>query len=185
MAFGGVVGLVAAFVLTIESFRLAEDPGYVPSCSINPVLACGAVMESDQATAFGFPNPLLGVAGFSMVLALGVTVLAGARLPRWLWLVIQGGVVLAVVFVHWLFLQSVYSIGTLCPYCIAVWLATIPIFLYVTLRNLAAGALVASSRGRSSVAAALSYHGVLLTVWLLALTVLVGKEFWFYWQTLL
>jgi uncharacterized membrane protein len=47
----------------VEKVRMLEDPTRVPSCTIDPVLACGAVMNSDQAEAFGFPNPLLGIAG--------------------------------------------------------------------------------------------------------------------------
>ena len=185
LVISGVVGLAAAFALTIERFNLAEDPGYVPSCSFNPVLSCGAVMESDQAAVFGFPNPLIGVAGFAALAALGVALLAGASFPRWLWLAIQAGVLFAVVFVHWLFFQSVYEIGTLCPYCIVVWLVAIPTFFYVTLRNAMAGVLPVPARAGAAVEAVARYHGVTITVWLLVLIALVGEAFWYYWQTLL
>jgi uncharacterized membrane protein len=77
---GGLVGLVAAFVLAVEKYALLADPTYVPSCSLNPVLSCGSVMASPQAEAFGFPNPLLGVAGFAVVAATGAALLAGGRL---------------------------------------------------------------------------------------------------------
>ena len=43
---GGLVGLVAAAVLLVERIHLAEDPTYVPSCSINPILSCGNVMQT-------------------------------------------------------------------------------------------------------------------------------------------
>src|SRR5690606_20522285 len=64
MTVTGVVGALAAFVLTVEKMHLLRDPSYVPTCSINPVLSCGSIMASDQAEAFGFPNPLLGLALF-------------------------------------------------------------------------------------------------------------------------
>ena len=83
---GGVLGLTAAFVLTVEKIALLKDPAYVPTCSVNPVLSCGSVMRTPQAGVFGFPNPLLGVAGFAVVTTVGVALLAGARFPRWLWL---------------------------------------------------------------------------------------------------
>ena len=140
-------------------------------------------MESSQAAVFGFPNPVIGVAGFAALTALGIALIGGANLPRWLWLVVQAGVTFAVGFVHWLFFQSVYEIGALCPYCIVVWLATIPVFLYVTLRNALAGVL--GDRIRRIAAGAARNHGVVLTVWLLILTGLVGEAFWYYWQTLL
>lgn len=57
LTLASVVGLVAAFVLLLEKIALLTDPAYVPSCSINPVLSCGSVMNTDQAAAFGFPTP--------------------------------------------------------------------------------------------------------------------------------
>ena len=59
---GGVVGFIAAAVLLVERIRLAQDSDYVPTCSLNPVLSCGSVMETAQASLLGFPNPIIGVA---------------------------------------------------------------------------------------------------------------------------
>ena len=36
---GGAIGFLAAFVLTVERFKLLTDPAYKPSCSINSVLS--------------------------------------------------------------------------------------------------------------------------------------------------
>ena len=47
---------------------------------------------------------------------------------------------------HWLIFQSLYVIGALCPYCMAVWAVTIPICWYVTLHNLERGHLPVSTR---------------------------------------
>src|SRR5262245_3394765 len=125
---GGAVGLVAAFTLTLEKVALLRDPSYVPTCSINPILSCGSVMTKPQAEAFGFPNPLLGVVGFAIVVTVGMALLGGARLPRWFWLGLQAGVVFGAVFVHWLIYQSLYVIGALWPYCMAGGAVTSPIF---------------------------------------------------------
>lgn len=182
---GGALGLAAAFLLTVEKIILAGDPTYQPTCSINPVLSCGSVMVTPQAEAFGFPNPLLGIAGFSVVTTLGVVQLAGARLPGWIWQGLQAGTVFGIGFVHWLFFQSVYRIGALCPYCMVVWVVTIAIFWYVTLFNLQQGHLKTPPRLRPVVSGLVSYHTVGLLVWLLILTGLIGVRFWSYWQTLL
>jgi uncharacterized membrane protein len=64
--------------------RDAEEPGYVPTCSINPVLSCGSVMVTHQASIFGFPNPLMGIAGFAVVIVTGVLAVR-CRLPQWYW----------------------------------------------------------------------------------------------------
>ncbi len=63
----GVIGLAAAFTLTVEKIEILINPAYVPSCSINPVLSCGSVMITPQASVFGFPNPLIGIVAFTVV----------------------------------------------------------------------------------------------------------------------
>jgi uncharacterized membrane protein len=86
------IGLIAAFVLTVEKIALLKDPNYIPSCSINPILSCGSVMTKPQAEVFGFPNSLLGIAGFSVLLTIAVALLAGATFARWFWLGLQTGI---------------------------------------------------------------------------------------------
>jgi uncharacterized membrane protein len=185
LALAGLVGLVASAVLLVERIRLAEDSDYVPSCSINPVLSCGNVMESAQASLLGFPNPVIGVAAFPVVLATGMALLAGARFARWYWLGLQVGVTVALALISWLVFQSLYRIGALCPYCMVVWVVVIPVFWYVTLRNLSAGAFgesAARSRGAGTLRdwSAPGLFGVYMLVVLLIL-----ERFWDYWSTLL
>ncbi|HEV7826449.1 MAG TPA: vitamin K epoxide reductase family protein [Mycobacteriales bacterium] len=180
----GLVGLVAALVLTVEKIRLLQDPGYTPSCSIDPILSCGSVMVTEQAAAFGFPNSLIGLAAFPVVATVGVVVLTGARLPRWFWLGLQAGAVFGVGFVHWLFFQSVYRIGALCPYCMVVWAVTITVFWYTTLHNVHRGHLPLPARWRRGADLLVRYHTAGLTVWFLVLTALIGEAFWSYWRTL-
>lgn len=182
---GGAVGLVAAVMLLVEKIRLLEDPDYVPACSINPILSCGSIMRTDQAEAFGFPNPVIGVAGFAIVVTVGMALLAGAAFRRWFWLGLQLGVSFGVVFVHWLIFQTLYRIDALCPYCIIVWAVTIPLFWYTTLHNLRAGHIrLPKAADRVSVAAR-NYHGVVLTSWYLVIAGLVAQRFWDYWSGLL
>ncbi|KAA6203275.1 Vitamin K epoxide reductase [Streptomyces sp. JS01] len=181
---GGAIGLIAAFALTVEKIALLKDPSYKPSCSINPVLSCGSVMTTEQAEAFGFPNPLLGIAGFAVVTALGVVLLTGALLPRWMWLSMQAGVTFGVVFVHWLIFQSLYRIDALCPYCMAVWAVMIPIFWYTTLHGLSRGLLPVPEQLRGGVRAVASLHGVVPTAWYLLIGVLILQRFWLYWTSL-
>lgn len=178
---GGGVGLLAATLLLVEKIALLEDPDHVPTCSINPILSCGSVMTTSQAEAFGFPNPIIGIAGFAVVVATGVGMLAGATFRRWYWLGLQAGVTFGVGFVHWLAFQSLYRIDALCPYCMVVWVVTIPVFLAVTLHNVRAGHLP-RSRLTDHVD---EYRGVVLTVWYLAIAGLITQRFWDYWQTLL
>ncbi|MFE9748294.1 vitamin K epoxide reductase family protein [Saccharothrix saharensis] len=178
---GGALGLVAAFVLTVEKIALLKNPDYIPTCSIDPILSCGSIMRTAQAEVFGFPNPLLGIVGFTAVVTIGVVVVAGGSLPRWFWLGLQGGALLGVVFVHWLIYQSLYVISALCPYCMVVWVVTIPVFWYTTVHNLREGHLPAPRR---LVTLATCYHGVVLTVWYTGIALLVLHAFWSYWLSL-
>lgn len=166
----GVLGFAAAAVLTVEKFLLLTNPFYTPSCSVNATFSCGSVMTSPQAEVFGFPNPLLGIAGFTVVATTGAVLLAGGRMAGWYWTGLQVGVTAGVVFVHWLMVQSVYVIGALCPYCMVVWAVTIPTFYYVTLRNLAPLEPRLSGPARTVVGFVLRQHASVLAIWMLGVT---------------
>jgi uncharacterized membrane protein len=181
---GGLVGAAAAFVLTVEKIALLTDDGYVPSCSLNPVLNCGSVMRTDQAEVLGFPNPLIGLASFPVVAATGAALLAGARLRRWYWLGLQAGATAGVAFVGWLILQSLYRIGALCPYCMVVWAVMLPIFWYLTLANATSGHLGPRVRGARVTRALAAYHAVVLTAAVLVVLALIAHRFWDYWSGL-
>lgn len=127
----GIVATIASAGLTIEKIMVLQDPSYVPTCSINPVISCGSVMMSEQASAFGFPNPIIGVAAFPVVAATGAAMLAGARLRGWYWWSLAAGSVFGIGFVHWLMFQSMFRIGALCPYCMVVWACMIVIIVTV------------------------------------------------------
>lgn len=145
---GGLIGATAALVLLLDKLALIADPSYVPSCNIDPLLSCGSIMRTAQAEVLGFPNPIIGVATFPVVAVVGALVLGRARLPGWCWLGLQFGVVTGAGFVAWLITQSVAVIGSLCPWCMLVWVVTISAFWFVTAHNLAAGHLEAGPPGR-------------------------------------
>lgn len=181
---GGGLGLVASAALLVERMRLLADPDHVPSCNINPVLSCGTVMRTAQASAFGIPNPVVGLVCFTVVVTVGAALLAGAGPRRWFWLGLQAGTLLGAVFVHWLIFQSLYRIGALCPYCMVVWAVTIPLFWYVTLHNLRSGHLPSPPRAARALGVAARNHTVVLTLWGAAVLAAVGQAFWTYWSTL-
>jgi uncharacterized membrane protein len=175
----GVVGLAAALTLTVEKIEILINPDYVPSCSINPVLSCGSVMVTPQASAFGFPNPLIGIVSFTIVVVTGVLALAKVRLPRWYWAGLATGTLLGVAFIHWLIFQSLYRISALCPYCMAVWAVTIPLFVVV--------ASIALQPLQSNVVARVVYtwRWSLVVLWFTALVLMILVRFWDYWSTLI
>ena len=135
----GVLGWWAAFSLTLDKFALLADPEAALDCNFSPLVQCGKNLDSWQGAVFGFPNPLIGLGGFVAPIAVGVGLLAGARFARWFWIAFNIGVAGALAFVIWLISQSVYVLGTLCPWCMLVWSVTIPLFWVVTFRNAAEG----------------------------------------------
>ncbi len=175
----GLIGLVSSATLLVEKIEMLKNPTYVPSCSINPVLACGSVINTPQASVFGPPNPLLGIVAFTVVIVTGVLAVAGVGLPRWYWVSLMVGTGLGVVFVHWLAYETLFVIGALCPYCMVVWAVTVPLFAVVTsiaLRPLAS----------NPVAHALySWRWPLVTLWFTGLALLILVRFWDYWSTLI
>jgi uncharacterized membrane protein len=140
LSIGGAIGLLSAAILIIEKVDYLKDKaaGRPTSsiCDINPIVGCGNVINTDQASVFGFPNPIIGVAGFAIVVTLGVLLVAGVRLPRFVWLGLQAGTIFGIAFVTWLQSQSIYVIHALCPFCMVVWSIMIPIFVWTTARNL-------------------------------------------------
>lgn len=181
----GVVGLVASALLVIERVAVAVDPDYVPPCSINPVLTCTSAMLSAQGEVFGFPNPVLGVAGFPVVVATGAAMLAGARMARWYWTGLWLGGLGAMAFMHWLIYESLFSIEALCPYCMLVWAATTPLFAVVSAYALPRGALGDRIATSTVVGDLIALRWWLVGLWFAVLAGLIGIVFWDYWQTLL
>ncbi len=175
----GVIGLVASATLMIEKVEMLKNPAYVPSCSINPVLSCGSVMVTPQASAFAFPNPLMGVAGFSVVVVTGVLAVAKVRLPRWYWVGLTGGVALGAVFVHWLIFQTLYRIGALCPYCMVVWSVTIPLLV------VAASIAFRPLAGNPVARALYTWRWSIVALWFTAVILMILVRFWNYWSTLI
>lgn len=171
----GILGLAAGIALTLDRIQILIDPTFVPACSINPVISCGSVMVTEQGKFFGFPNPLLGLPAFTVIIVTAVLSIGRIKLPRWWWAGQAVGSAFGVVFVGYLIFQSIYRIHALCPYCMVVWTIT-PIVLILSLSRV----LPDTERGRS----------VRETMWLIlplfyvVVIAMATVKFWDYWRTL-
>nr|WP_139797860.1 vitamin K epoxide reductase family protein [Mycobacterium noviomagense] len=175
----GVIGFVASVTLTIEKVKILTNPSYVPSCNFNPVVSCGSVMATAQASVLGFPNPLIGIAAFTVVVVTGVLAVTKIPLPQWYWIGLAAGTLAGVVFVHWLIFQSLYRIGALCPYCMVVWAVTVPLLVVVASIAFRA-AETASAAGRTLY----RWRWSITVLWFTAVILLILVRFWDYWSTL-
>lgn len=178
LVIGGIIGIIAAIELIIQKIAVLSNPDFVPNCDINPVLSCGSVINTEQASLFGFPNPVLGVIGFTVVVMFGALLFAGVELPRSMWLGLNLGALAGMVFVVWLIGQSLYVIGALCPWCMVVWAVTIPIFWQVTTDNLASKRL-SFGKNLSEIAVALKWILVGASYLIVAALIFVRwSDFW-------
>jgi len=176
----GVIGLLASMTLTVEKIKILLNPSYVPSCNVNPIVSCGSVMTTPQASMLGFPNPLLGIVGFTVVVVTGVLAVAKVSLPRWYWAGLAAGTLVGAVFVHWLIFQSLYRVGALCPYCMVVWVVTITLLVVVT-----AIAYRPSLEASGAVARVLfQWRWSIAALWFTTVFLLIMVRFWDYWSTL-
>lgn len=125
-----LIALVAAFTIMVEKIHLLANPDYVTSCSVNAIISCSPVMSSPQASVFfGMPNPLLGIAGFSVVACL-YFVSFFVRLPRFVWVINTVGSLLALIFCFWLATEALYVINAICIYCFIVWIMMSVLFWF-------------------------------------------------------
>lgn len=133
----GSIGLLASFTLSLDAFEILRNPSTELSCNINAVLNCLEVMKTPQAEVlFGIPNSFFGMVAFPVLITIGVVMAVGARLPKWFKVCMQIGGLVGLAAAWWMFFDSLYVIGVLCPWCLSVTTSTTIIFGAITHYNL-------------------------------------------------
>jgi uncharacterized membrane protein len=175
----GIVGLCVSFILANDEIELMKHPDAILSCSINLVLNCSKVMQTWQASTFGFPNMFIGLMGYPVVITTAVVALAGGKLPRWFWVVANVCYGLGALFAYWLFFNSVYVIQILCPWCLVVTFSTTIVVATITHYNLRENTFGFSKRLNEKIQEMLQKDvGKLLTAsWIVFLIALVFIKF--------
>lgn len=181
LIFAGIIGLTASFILSYDTIKIIANPHYVPSCSLNPVLSCGNVIESAEGKSFGLPNPLFGIAAFSVLITIGISIVAGAKFKRWFWLGLEAATILGLAFAYWLLFSSVYRIKALCPFCLSVDVVVITTFWYVSLYNIQEGYIKPPAHLIGLSDFARKHHIDILVLWFIILIGLILQHFWYYY----
>ncbi len=181
----GVLGLLAAFTLTYDKIHVLQNPNYDPPCNINPVLSCGSVMKTEQASLLGVPNTIFGIMGFTSLITFGALMLSGAKFKKWIWQTAQAASTLGVVFMHYLFFQGVYRINAICPWCFVTWMVTIPIFVFITSYNLEQNYLPLPKWATGLPTWIQKNYLNVLIGWYTVIFLILLQHFWYYWQTLI
>ncbi|VEI14085.1 vitamin K epoxide reductase family protein [Trueperella bialowiezensis] len=140
------VGMFAAFMLLLAERAYLKNPAGDLLCDINPLVGCSSWFTKWQGTLFfDVPNALWGALFFAGMVGLGLVLVTGGRMHRLLWLAASAGTTLGMVWVLWFGYQSYGVERSICPYCVVVWLAVIPLFVHVVARTLQAGHLGAGA----------------------------------------
>ncbi len=179
MFVAGLLALAASFVLTIEKFHLLENPDAVLSCSFNVILNCSTVMQTWQASVFGFPNAPIGVMAYAAVMTIALIGLMGFRFPRWYAITTHIGYFFGLVFAYWLLFQSVYVIQVLCPWCLVVTFTTTLIFATMTNYVLRENSYGFNKKVNNKIQSFLDkdYHKLIVASWIVLVIALIILEF--------
>ncbi|MEI7918028.1 MAG: vitamin K epoxide reductase family protein [Candidatus Saccharibacteria bacterium] len=131
-----VLGLLAAFVLSVDAVVLAKDSKAVLSCNINPIINCGAVANSPYSSMLGFPNSFLGMMVEPVFVIVAIAGLYGVKFPRQFMFGVQIAALFALIYAFFLFDISVNIIQALCPWCLLVDVVTIIMVAAITRYNI-------------------------------------------------
>lgn len=124
-----VIAWVVSFLLYDEYIGQLTGGDPLLSCDISPFITCGPNLLAPAGNLLGFTNAILGMTLFLGPVFAGVGALAApGGMRAWYWRTFAIFVAGAWVFVHVLAYRSIFEFGSLCPWCMVVWLMTIPLF---------------------------------------------------------
>ena len=185
MVVSGLIGLYTSFVLSIEAIHVAvanaTSTTASASCDLNAFISCSAVADTWQAQLFGFPNAFLGIAAEAIVITVAIAMIGGVLFPRWFMLSAQAVYTAGLLFAWWLFQQSFFVIGALCPWCLLITATTTLVWVGLTRINVRDGHLNLPGRwgpwGRRFVASGNDWF-VTVAVLVLFAAVIFAKYGW-------
>lgn len=118
------VGILASAVMSIEAFHSALTWGDL-RCEAEEVAGCTEAAPAAHTELLGFPNALLGLAAWPVVVTVAVARLAGARLPSWTLLVVLVGALAGLALTLWEVFQGAVVAGDLDPWTVVALLAAL------------------------------------------------------------
>lgn len=142
-----IVAWGVSFMLYREYIGQLTDAPPAFSCSISPLVTCGPNLLSPAGNLLGFTNAILGMVLFLGPIFAAISALAAPTgMQAWFWRVFALFVLGGYALVHMFAYRSIFEFSSLCPWCMLVWLMTIPLFWSVTGWTLRAGVWGAAPR---------------------------------------
>ena len=118
LTIGATVGFLASFLQMLEKITLLKNAHSILTCNLNSVFNCSNILNAHQSSVFGFPNSLLCISFFAIMLSSGLIGWLGGIVPRIVRFAYQAMALFFVGFGFWYFWQSIFNIGSLCIYCL-------------------------------------------------------------------
>lgn len=118
MTIGGAVGMLAAFLQTLEKLILISNSNAVLPCNFNSVFSCSAVLNAWQSSVFGFPNSIMCLTLFTIFTAVALVGATGGTISKGMRLGTQALSLFTLGFALWFLWQSTYVISALCIFCL-------------------------------------------------------------------
>lgn len=192
-----LIGLLASSILMNDTVKLATNPNVELPCNINPFISCKSVASTWQSHVFGFPNPILGIISFSLLFGLALALIyhvipyennsGGTPFnplkKKYFWTLVNYGIFASVLFAVWFAYESIFVIGSLCIYCMTVWAAVWPIFIYTTLWNIEENHFSLKKINHHCDEFLKKHHFFLLVAWYIIIATLIFfrfKDFFLY-----
>jgi uncharacterized membrane protein len=136
----GVAGWVVSFLLYREYIGQLSGGDALISRNISPIVTCGPNLLSPGGNLLGFSNSIIGMVLFTGPIFAAVAGFAApGGLRPWFWRTFAVFVTGAFLLVHFFAYRSVFEYSSLCPWCMIIWLVTIPLFFTVLGWTLRAG----------------------------------------------
>lgn len=177
MLAASAAALFVSLMLSAETLQLARNPGVKLGCDVNAVVSCSTVAESWQAefikfAGLSFPNAFFGIAAESVFVTIAVIGLSKVVVPRWFALCTWLGGLAALAYAYWLFIQSMFVIRALCPWCLGLMFATTIQFMALSHATVSVQRMPAKSNGLRKYYR-LNFDLMVDVVWIIALIVLI------------
>jgi uncharacterized membrane protein len=118
LTIGAAIGLVAAFLQTIEKLVLIENKNASLPCNISDIFSCSTVLNAPQSSLFGFPNSLICMIVFTIFLTIGIAGLLGSRLTIRTLYGVQALALFMLAFAIWFLFTSTFVIAAICIFCL-------------------------------------------------------------------
>jgi uncharacterized membrane protein len=128
-----LLGLYASFTLSYDSYLISLKPETTLPCNLNSTFNCTSVMNSDYSHLFGFPNPWIGMIGYTAMSIFALYGILGMS-KKIVYDIFTLGSLVSTIFSWYLMYISKTVLEIYCIYCILSCICS-TVILIVNVKN--------------------------------------------------